>query len=316
MLISLLAKSGLPLRPSSPLVICAAATLLSMAACSPQPPKGQVVANVDGQEITLQDLQAEARAAPAQNQTVQALLQRVVSRVLLAREAHKQKLDQYPGYPADIARLQQQAVVQKLLQATIKPPAKPTPANLSSFMAAHPFAFAQRQKLNVHEVRFQTQNNMNELQGATTLDAIVSRLKSLNAPMQEDKQSLDTAALPQGLSEKLLSAPAGELIFIRDGKSVLALVIEGRDPITLAPEQQAAFATTLMSQLSTEEQINAEITKLRNAAKITYQPGYPPPPVIRSPGPPSSAAQPATTDAGATTNATGSSAAPTNTAGK
>ena len=285
MVISLLAKSGLRLdRPTSTVAVCAAAVLISLAACSPQAPKGQVVANVNGQEITIQDLQAEARAAPGQNQTRQALLQRVVSRVLLAQEAHKEKLDQYPGYPADIARLQQQAVVQKLLQATIKPPAKPTPANLSAFKSAHPFAFAQRQRLNVREVRFQTQNNMSEIQGAESIDAIISRLKSLNAPYQEDKQSLDTAALPQGLSEKLVSAPGGQLIFIRDGKSVLGLVIESRDPVSLSPDQETAFATTLMSQISTEEQINTEITKLRNASKITYQPGYPPPPVIRNPG--------------------------------
>ena len=314
MLISLLTKSGSRHGWwTSPLLICAAATLVSVAACSPQTPKGQVVANVNGQEITVQDLQAEARAAPGQNQTVQALLQRVVARVLLAQEAHKERLDQYPGYPADIARLQQQAVVQKLLQATIKPPVKPTPASLAAFKAAHPFAFAQRQKLSVREVRFQTQNNMSELQGAGTIDAVISRLKSLNAPIQEDKQALDTAALPQGLSEKLVGAPAGELIFIRDGKSVLGMVIEGREPISLSPEQENAFATTLMSQASTEEQINAEITKLRNAGKITYQPGYPPPPVIRAPPAP---ALPSGAETPGTTNVTGASSSAANSTGQ
>src|SRR5277367_6372562 len=88
--------------------ICGVLASLAMAAgCSPHGPNGQVVATVNGQEITTQDLAAEARSS---NQggaaTKQSLLQAVIGRVLLAQEAHALQLDQTPGYPSDVTRMQ------------------------------------------------------------------------------------------------------------------------------------------------------------------------------------------------------------------
>jgi hypothetical protein len=88
-------------------------------------PSGQVVATVDGQEVTLRELRAEmgnlTSSDPNQRrQLEQAALQAIVQRKILAKAAQEQKLDKSPDYALFKQRAIELSLVQALQENLIK----------------------------------------------------------------------------------------------------------------------------------------------------------------------------------------------------
>src|SRR3546814_10485860 len=85
------------------------ATALSLAACDGKPeksvPVGQVIASVDGMEITQRDLVAEMdMIGPAEENPArarEAALQQIVVRKMLAKEARTRELDDSPDFRSE-----------------------------------------------------------------------------------------------------------------------------------------------------------------------------------------------------------------------
>ena len=257
----------------------------ALGACGQHAAKGQVVAVVNGQDVTSQDLATEERSLGRRGDP-QALTQRVVARVLLAQSAHARKLDSYPADPSAVARLPPTFLAQKLLQSVVKPASKPSPADVERFIASHPYAFARRMKVKLDEIRFQSGDDLKMLNGADTLTAIESRLRSLNVQMDRQSRVVDTAQLPAPLADKLASTPENQVFFVHEGDAAVGISIVSRDPVTLPAEAQSAMAVQAMNELATQRQVEAEVARLRGQAKISYQPGYAPP----TPGKPGAAA--------------------------
>jgi hypothetical protein len=90
-------------------VAMAAIACVGLASCGESQPKGQVVAKVGKDEVTVLDLQAalagfKAPDAKTRKAAEQQALTAIVQRKILAQAAHKQKIDKTPEY----ARLQEQ----------------------------------------------------------------------------------------------------------------------------------------------------------------------------------------------------------------
>ncbi len=259
--------------------LCLAASVFAFAAvgCKGQAPAGQVVATVNGKEITSQDLLAEGRATGARgHQDPRPLLQQVIARVLLAQYAHDHKLDAYPGYPSDMLRMQQDFLARRALQSVVKNPPAPSASDIAAFEAARPYSFASRARLQVDEIRFQTSDNLKSVMGADDMPGLVSRLKGLNTPFQRQTRTLDTAELPSGMVAQVLATPNGKLMLIRQGDGVVGMAILQRDPLVLPADQQDAIAAQMITRAAIQREADTQVVSLRNAAKITYQPGFAP----------------------------------------
>src|SRR5215831_14022696 len=96
-------------------MLVAAAASVSLAGCDKikhllgGKPSGQVVATVDGNEITTLELKAEmggftARDPKIQKAAEQQVLQQIILRRLVADEARKQKLDKVSDYTIQVKR--------------------------------------------------------------------------------------------------------------------------------------------------------------------------------------------------------------------
>jgi hypothetical protein len=255
--------------------------VLLTAGCSKPGIKGQVIATVNGQEITPQDLQAEARSSPtlaAADSSV--LLQRVVARTLLAQAGHAKGLDSYPGYPSDIARLKEDFIAQRFARSSLKPPSAPTPADLAKVMADNPYSFAQRLSVTVDDLTMQPPANA--VQSLVTLKNpadVITRLTRLNIPYNRRTVTLDTAKVPAPLAARLATATAtaGELFFVRNDSQLAAMTVTGRAPIVAPPEVAAASATQIFEGAEVQQQIRELVGHLRANAKIAYGNGFVPP---------------------------------------
>ena len=111
-------------------------------ACADHPPSGQVLASVDGDDVTKRDLAVEAaltRLLPGP-----ATLQAIVDRKLLVRRAKRKRLDLTPDYLAAVRRFREATLATLAVQqaATALPP--PGDAAVRAFAAAHDWQFARR----------------------------------------------------------------------------------------------------------------------------------------------------------------------------
>jgi len=246
--------------------------------CHQQATGGQVIATVNGQEITPQDLQAEARSNPALAQADSSiLLQRVVARALLAQAGHNRGLDRYPGYPSDIARLKQDFIAQRMVRSSLKATPTPSAADLAKVMADNPYAFARRESVTIDDITMQPPPG-----GAESLESlkypsdIMARLTRLSIPYSRRTVTLDTAKVPAALAARLTTQAVGDLFFVRDNNELAAMTVTGRTPIAARPDEQEAAATQIFDAAKVQDQIEALVSKLRSQAKIVYTNGFVP----------------------------------------
>lgn len=263
----------------------AVAALILLAACHRGAPSGQVVAKVDGTEITLQELNTELQTTtvPAgvnREAAQRALLQRVIERKLLDGLATKKGLDKSPDYLAQRRRLDEILLAQLYARQQLAAVQVPGPADISGFMTKNPGAFAARQQLILDQIRFQTPSNEASLKGIETthtLDAVQAFLDARNIKYQRSSAGLDSATLPTALLAQINGLPAGEPFVIPTGGTLTVNVITARRPIETPQAQAQASAAAAWRQQKVQQLITDQLTQARNAAKIEYKAGFAPP---------------------------------------
>jgi hypothetical protein len=123
-------------------------------ACADKKPSGQVVAFVDGEEVTRRDLATEPTSGQAEGASAPpAILRGVIDRKLAAAEARRLELDRTPDYVAQAQRLEEVALSRKLFDhwAGEMPPAS-APA-VAAYIARNPQRFGQRKLFLVDRIR-------------------------------------------------------------------------------------------------------------------------------------------------------------------
>lgn len=254
--------------------------LVLLMACSQKAPQGQVVARVNGDDITVQQLDSEARSMGPNGARVPkpALLQQVMARVLLAQAAHDQKLDQYPGYPADKLRMEQSALAQMELSKAVDQNPAITPADVAKFISDHPFVFANRQRYKLDQIHVPSGGSIvDALKKYEVESDLVSYLNRAGVPFTRGTAVVDTANILPQAAQQLAALPPGTLLYTQQGQEVIFSVISDHQPAIAPPAEQTAAATQLLRKQKVAEQVNAKVKQLQQSAKVSYQPGFEPP---------------------------------------
>ena len=236
-------------------------------------PKGQVVAVVNGQEVTFQDLSAQARMDGANQPNSKVLLQKVIGRMLLAQEAHQKGLDRYPGFPSDMTALKQNFLAQKEVRASVKPTPTPSGSQIAAFMSAHPALFARRAKVQLTEITIHDGIDRKSLQGPESMDQLERKLTSLNVAFDRRQQQVDTAEIPAALAARVLDSADGTLTFIDGPRETLAFTVTGRTPVSLPPDAEQALAVRLIQQQAGQQQVNTLLQAQESRAHIALPEG-------------------------------------------
>lgn len=245
---------------------------------------GQVVAVVNDEEITQQELRAEAEAAQIPvGQDIRkvgpGILQRVVERNLLADYAREQGLDRGPEYVARRRQLEQTLLASLAMRKIIGTPAKPTEADVTRFINTQPTIFAQRQRLTLDQVRFPTPADPKQVQELTKLGsvaAVEARLKSQGVNVQRGQPVLDTASVAPMIAKQIVALPNGELFdFSTNGASFIS-TITGRAAAATPSATWNAPATEAVRRERADQALKTAMDKLRAGAKIEYDPAFKP----------------------------------------
>jgi len=283
------------LKHINPNMAFAGMLVVLVSACSSKVEQkpGQALANVNGEEITVMQLNDELSRsnAPATQQEAarKQALEALIDRQLLIGEAAKEKVDRDPRVVQAIERARSVILAQAYMQKRLGTPAKPTAAEVEAYYSQNPQFFSQRKHFDMREIILPTREVTDELKAVMdktrSLDEVAAWLDQHKVKYQKAQLSRSGSELPPELSAKLLALAKGQLFIVREGeRSMLVTIADIRSsPVELdaARPQIEQYLVAKKGKEAAEE----EVKRLRASAKIAY---------INQPSPVADAGAPAT----------------------
>lgn len=265
-------------------LILSAGLLLFAATGCQKKAEGQVVAVVNGEEITQQDLNAELQGAQippnADKKAIMAqLLQRVIDRKLLVQKAKEEGIDKSPTYLEQLRRAQDMLAINLLTAKAAKNIALPDTGAVSKFISANPTLFNGRKSYDVDQIIFAPPGNaavLQQLEPAHSLDTIAATLTAANIQFARARGKLDTAMIPPDAASKIVALPAGEPFIMPENGQLVARVITSAQATPTPIQQANPAAVELLRRQSIAQVMQKQLTDARTAAKIDYQSGFAP----------------------------------------
>ena len=264
------------------------AIAMVLPACSKQA-TGQVAAVVNGDEITLQEVNAAVSAAKlpegADKQKVRAaVLEQLVDKRLIEQQAKTDGLDRDPDFLLRQRQLNQQLLIElyaKRAQDTLR---VPDPATVTKFIADHPESFANRTVFTVDQIRF-APTDASVLRGLAdihTLDGVGAYLKGKGVAFQRGNAKVDSAQVPAAVMKQVLALPPGEPFVVPTPQGVFASVITGREAAAPTTEQAQPAAVQMIRAQALDKILQQRLSDAKAKAKVTYQPGFGPAPADKT----------------------------------
>lgn len=289
---------------------------LTLSACGEKAKKtGQALASVNGEEITVLQLNEEMQRSgvqAAQQETARKqLLEGLIDRQLLQNEAAKDKLERDPQVMQAIERAKAMIVAQAYMQKRIGNQARPAKTDVEQYYQQHPEFFANRKQFDMRQLVLATKDVSEplkaQLDSVKSLDEAAAWLDQHQIKYVRAGLTRTSTDLPPELGARLASMPKGQLFIIREGeRSMLIQIAEIKDsPLSL--DAATAQIEQFLFNKKNKEAAEAEIKRLRSTAKIEYFNK----PADGAPGAPGAPASPAaaTAAAPAATPAAGAPAA-------
>jgi EpsD family peptidyl-prolyl cis-trans isomerase len=250
--------SRLAINPAFGAVALAALLLSGCGKKNADGPPGQVVGHVDGEDITVQEIQNEFRHAriPADKQddaVTRKILTEIVTRKALAHEAVAAKLDRQPTVLLDLFRDRENLLAQALLQRRLSTQiAAIGQTDIDQYIAAHPLRFAQRAIIQTDHIQIPPQNVTPQVGAATkdakTLAEVELALAQLKIPMKKSSGALDTALLPEKISEQLEAKKTDNVFFARTPAGGDFFTVTSIQPKPLTGAEAAKLAKEMIAR--------------------------------------------------------------------
>jgi EpsD family peptidyl-prolyl cis-trans isomerase len=275
-------------------LIATTALLLVLGGCNDKKdaPDGQVVATVDGKDVTIHELNAELTQLRANQNAPRKLLEqvalaRVIERKMLSNEARLLKLDASPQYLLAKTRTEEGLLVQALqanLQGQVP---QPTREAAQKFIAENPQVFGDRKIFTLDQIQFLRPENFERLpiRDAKTMTDVETILVDANIEFRRAPQQIDTLLINPALTKEIIrltSANNAEpFMFIDQPPGAVGPVVfinnvtaAKSDPFT--GERAIKYAQAVLQQQAVQKRLAAELTKWKEAykPKIIYAEGY------------------------------------------
>jgi peptidyl-prolyl cis-trans isomerase C len=247
-------------------------------------PTGQVVAVVNGEEVTQQELNAEISELPTQpigdKQVVRRqVLQQIIERRLLAQIAKEEGLDRDPLYVVRERRMKEQLLVQMYGKKSADTTRIPDAAAVQKYMQDNPGMFSQRTEYLVDQISFVMPNDqsvLKKLEADKTMADVERTLTALKISYSKGKNGMDSGVIPKGVLNQILALPAGEPFIIpADGKITIS-VITGKRPVAVNPQDATPAAAQAMRAENLGKTLRTRLDEATAKANITYQKGFEP----------------------------------------
>ncbi|WP_269769693.1 EpsD family peptidyl-prolyl cis-trans isomerase [Sphingomonas sp. MA1305] len=267
----------------APILVSCVAIAVALSGCQKKA-TGQVAAVVNGDEITLQEVNGALRNAnipdgAEKDKARAAVVQRLIDKRLIEQQAKAAGTDRDPEFLTRQREVDQALLLEfyaKRVQDTLRVPDK---SAIDKFISDHPLNFAGRTIFSVDQIRFPAPTDQSVIAGMKdlhTLQAIMDYLTGKGIKFDRGASKVDSAQVPPQMMQQVLALPPGEPFIVPTPQGVVASVITGKEVQPLAPEQAQPMAVQMMRAQELDKVIQQRLKDARAKAKIEYQPGFAP----------------------------------------
>lgn len=267
---------------SKMLTILLLASALTATGCK-RAATGQVVAVVNGEEVSLSELNGELQRAGAQGgdkKVVQAAaLQGLIDRKLLVQAARERGIDKDPEYLQQQRRLNDELMISMLGKQVTKNVPVPSTTDVDQYVASHPDMFGQRTIYALDQIQFaapEDRAKLKALEADHSLDEVAATLTGMGIKFARQKGVMDSAQTPPGLIKQITQLPPTEPFVLASGGRVVVSVIADKRVQPLAGDNARQLATQVIRRDAVSDIAKKQVKQARDAAKIEYQPGFAP----------------------------------------
>ena len=238
--------------------------------------RAQSLALVDGRQITIFDVEAEAAAEGIDPARLDAaakkrLLERVIDRRLLVAAAVKQGLAEDDRLKAVRARADEMVPTGLMAQRLAGKPPVISEAEARRFMAAHPAKFAARQTFVIDAITCDGDSlPAAERERIDTMDDAEAYLKSAKSPYRRATQPMDSANMADAVVSGLTGLAPGQVFILPQGEKRVVGTVERRMPNPAPDGIQLAAAQDAVQQQKMKERFDRALVALKAKAKIEY----------------------------------------------
>jgi EpsD family peptidyl-prolyl cis-trans isomerase len=261
--------------------VAASLCALSLAGCDKGPPTGQVIAVIDGEEVTLSELNYESRIRNLRLEDDpllrRALLKELVDRKLLVREAKQRVLEKSPDFVLAERRAREILLAQSLLAD--RPDAATTSgADVRKFIADHPLAFGDRVTASADQLKFGPVNLAirQQLRRAKSLGAMIAILRAAGVEFRRMGEVWDSADPSSPLAQGRIAPRKGQLFVLEQSGVTMAGILTEVTPQPVPQAQQEEFARTLIERASSAREMELLLERASKQAEVNYQVGFAP----------------------------------------
>lgn len=246
---------------------------------------GQVAAVVNGEEVTLQEINAELGAANIpegadKEAAQQAALQRIVERRLLAQAAEEEGLNQTPEFLLRQRQLEDALLVQLLSQRTERSTQVPDQAAIDRYIAQNDAMFGDRTIFTLDRIQFPVPSDMSRLQVLEddhSMEEVAATLNRLNIRFSRGPAQMDSLQLGAERLERVRSLPDGEPFVLPENGMITVAVITDATSRPITGEQARPLALRAMRSERVTEALQQRLQTAKAQAEIEYQEGFAPP---------------------------------------
>lgn len=281
--------------PKGRVAIVATALVLSLAACGEKDaklPEGQVVATIDGKDITIHEINAELAGVRAPEDTPrkfleQVALARVIERKMLAEEARKLKLANTPQYLLSKARAEETLLVQALQGDIQNKVPRTTREAAQKYIEENPQVFGERRLFAIDQIQFLRPANLEKLPlaSAKTMGEVERILIDANIEYRRAPQQVDTLTINPKLTTeitRITNSPNPEPFMFIDqpqgaaGPVVFINNVTGSKLQPFVGERAITYAENILQQQNIQKKLASELEKWKESykPKIIYAEGY------------------------------------------
>ncbi len=255
---------------------------LTLAACGGSGEKGktQVVARVNGEEVTVHQLNQvlsmmgpEAGANPAEAN--KSALENIINQTIGVQAALKMKLDRDPAIMQAIESTKRRVLLDAYLGRSLQKTAAPTPSEVHEYFSQHPELFANRRiyvfnQLTAKAGKESLSSLISKVAGVNQMSEFVAWLKEKGVDYNLVSDVKPSEQLPMGMLARMQKLKIGDLGYLSatDGVVVMEVLQIIEKPLT---EQQAQ--PLIERYLANQKQMAAAqkmFQEMRANAKVEY----------------------------------------------
>lgn len=266
------------------LVLALALTSTALAGCGKkaEEPKGQVVATVDGHEITSSELKLEMGNTPADPAMAaaaqQGALNSLINRQLFVDEAKRRGLDKSPMAAMVRNRAEQLALVQLLQMSIASSAPKVSDEEATDFVKAHPTSFQDRRLISVDQLVVPkiTPALIKDMEPINTMDGIVALLNKNGVQYVQSAAVLDTINMNQATVDKITGLGVNGVFVTPNGAGASVSKITAMRSAPLTGDEAKLAARLMLAQQRGASQVNQALSEIvkNGQSKVQINPQY------------------------------------------